>query len=353
MTIQNREGRFTATYRKPGYKSISDTFGTRREAESWLATMKARHAMKRDAIEDAKELRATTVAKLLENFRDEVCPERKGCRWEQNRIKHFLQTPWAAMTLDMDIARSLREWRDWRLTKPNPKGVIATPQTVKRDFNLISSIFTFAIKEWGYAMANPAKAVLRPEGADAERETIWEPEHIELFLAHFEFDENKAPERKTDYIPWFIIIANATGLRRRSLVQTQLAWIDLKTRGITYKSELMKNGLPYRCPLSQEAVRWIAKLVEHQRAKGSDRLFDIHEESLTTLYGQERAVLAEKHPEVAGLRLHDLRHTYSTWLVGTKKIALADFMKITGRRSMKEALRYYNPKVQDLAAMLD
>ena len=145
-------GRFRAVVRRTGYKTRSRIFPTKRLAESWARSIETEmdRARYRDPGEDLK----TTVRELLEKFRDEVTPGRKGGRWESVRLDMLLRTAdFVERRLDQLRVEDIRTWRDTRLKQ-------VSNASVNRELNLISGVFSHAIKEWGLPLQeNPVHLV--------------------------------------------------------------------------------------------------------------------------------------------------------------------------------------------------
>lgn len=341
--------KWRALIRVSGHRSESKSFRLKRDAQAWAAERE--RALRNGVSTSFGDLRSITVGDLLTKFKDEVTPARKGAKWESNRLEALNKEPWARMNLTQDVAAALRSWRDSRLT--GVKG-----QTVNRDLNLLGSVFTHAIKEWGLTIVNFSHQVKRPKTEGGERDTVWTDADVKLFLDYFKFDETVKPEKSSDYIPWVILIARLTGLRRSNVCEIHAErgsapWFDPAVPCVHYTKEYTKNGTDYDCPLSKRAVEVLRALAEHRGNRG--RLIEPTADTVTTLFSQHRAELAKTHPHVKGLRLHDLRHTWTTEMVPRVAAAGASEMtmaKISGRRSVRSLFRYFNPKAADLAGLL-
>src|SRR3546814_4409106 len=97
------------------------------------------------------------MTEALQRYADEISPTKRGARWEQIRINAFIrdhnlfQRPIASFT-GPDIA----EWRNKRLRK-------VAASSVNRELCLLSSVFTYAMKEWHMGITfNPCSLVTKP-----------------------------------------------------------------------------------------------------------------------------------------------------------------------------------------------
>ena len=136
--FQRRGNAWRVQVRLRGH-ALSATFDTREEARAWAAAQEARI----EAGAKAKDGRAAflTPADLFRRYRDEVSPGKRGGRWEAIRLDMLCRSPLFATPLRDFGPEDVARWRDARL-----KSVAAS--SVNRELNLVSAVFTTAIKEW-------------------------------------------------------------------------------------------------------------------------------------------------------------------------------------------------------------
>lgn len=383
VSIIIRTGRYA-----PPAKPLVKTFPKRDLALARQWGLDRESELARGAQVDHRAIRATQVKDLLARFRDEVCPTRKGGRWETNRLNAYLREPWAYLMLDDDIASALTVWREERI-RPKNGGKGIKPQSFNRDYNLLRAVFKAARLDWNIKIANPMEDVRRLKVEGGGRKTTWTPEDSQLFATHLGFDEDKPPFTSREELAWALVLADETGVRRGALALTEIAWVDLSRRCIHYPANVIKNGETYDCPLSRTAMRLIEKLIEHRKAplppgtnqdgdrpwlrRGQQRigdssrrhrLFHSSPDTLGNRLAEARAELAKLHPEQAehllDLDLHALRHTYTTRLVSKLRATKMDetvqkinLLAITGRKSLRELQGYFHPEAEDLAGFLD
>lgn len=342
-------GKWRAQIRRKGHPQVSKVFRLKADAEAWARNIEAK--IEGGGTYALQELRSTTVGDLIERYRLDVAPHRKGWKWDNNRCLSLKTTWWAAMDLTQEIPRALLHWSNERLNGLDGQRKVSAA-TVNRDLNLISSIFQHAIKrlQIGLPNGNPVSKVPRPQVRGGERNVTWTDQDLHLLLKHLEFDMAVAPSSVRSYLGWVLLIARHTGLRLGNVVGIKMARIDLERRCVHFGQDEVKNNEDYDCPLSTTAAVVIAKLMTYR--EGHSRLFVSNVSSIGTMLRAEHRAAAAKHPQLAGLRTHDLRHTWTTEMVPKVPNALT-MMKISGRRTFKSLARYYNPKVEDLAKLLD
>jgi integrase len=341
-TFQTRNGRVTVTIRKKGHRAMSRTFATHFLAAQWAKEIERN--IERGGLFDYSTLRTTTVGDMIAQYRDEVVPQHRGYKWETNRANALLKEPLSLLALEDNLPAAFRLWRDERL-------LAVAASTVNRDLNFLSAIFSHARKEWGVPIENPIGQVKRPKVVGGARDVVWTDDQLKLFVAHLEFDRERAPKTVREWLGWFLQLLVLTGVRRQALAATKIEWIDIAGRSIHYPANVIKNGEKYDCPLRADACVLFERLISYRGASG--RLFKPPSDTFTTVFGLVRAEIARTVPAVAQLRMHDLRHTWTTKIARSTKVNQLTLLKMSGRKSMQELARYYNPRARDLADMLD
>jgi integrase len=124
-----------------------------------------------------------------------------------------------------------------------------------------------------------------------------------------------------DYLWWFVLISLRTGLRYSNVVGSEekpgLLWrhVDLESGTVEIEARLMKNDLNYRVPIHAELLAELKELL-----RSMDRIPDPGERVVPGFRdGQELKYAFAGALERSGLgkrgfRLHDLRHTFLSWL---------------------------------------
>lgn len=330
-----KDGRWRAQVRKAGFKPRSKIFPTERQAKVWARGLEAE--MDRAQYREPGDSLRVTVRSLFEKFRDQVSPTRKGARWETVRINNFLKTvDFIERRLDQLQPDDIRAWRDARLQT-------VTSASVNRELNLMSGVFSHAMKEWSVPLReNPVHLVKRPPNSKPRKQR-WSEEQIQALLSAAQFDESKQPIRGRDYVGWALLLAIETAMRLGEMCSMRVAHVHLAERYVELHDT--KNGDSRQVPLSTRAGELLAKLIERKGPK--ERVFPLPSESLG-LYFREARDKAGLH----GVRFHDTRHEAATRL--SKKLAnVLELSAVTGHRSLQSLKIYYNPKAQELAAKLD
>ena len=80
---------FQALIRRKGYPAQTRTFESIKDAKDWAREVEAK--MRRGEFTDLSEAEATTLGELLERYRQEVTPEKRGHVKENYRVLQLLQ----------------------------------------------------------------------------------------------------------------------------------------------------------------------------------------------------------------------------------------------------------------------
>lgn len=332
-------GRWRAVVRRAGYKTRSAILPTKKLADTWARDIESQMDSRR--YKDPDRHARDSVATIFERFRDEVCPARKGCRWEVVRINKLLrEAEFMQRRITALKAADIREWRNARLKQ-------VSPQSVNREMNLVGSVFTYAIEEWDYAFAgNPVHEVGRPEGGGGKpRYRRWSDEELKKICDAAGYDPSVPPVRGNDFVPWALMLMIETAMRPGEFCEARVQDVNLKGRCLVLHDS--KNGDARNVPLSKRAVQILEVLV---RGKSADqKLIPMTSQSLSCRY---REVRRKAGLAGANLRFYDGKHEAISRL--SKRFAnVLELSAVTGHRSLQSLKHYYNPTVEDLAARLD
>ena len=333
-----KNGGYRAVIRKTGFKTRSQIFPTRQAAKNWAREIEGNMDARR--YKDPAKFAKDTIGALFEKYRDEVVPHRKGKRWDKVRINYLLrEAEFVKRRVPELTPQDLREWRDGRLNE-------VQPQSVNRDMNLISSIFSHAMKEWDYPwMVNPVHEVARPKGASGKpRNRRWSDAELEAILKASNYDPERPPVIGKDYVPWGLLLIIETAMRPSEFCNAKVADVQIERRCLVLHDS--KNGDSRNVPLSSKAVKIVATLVKNKRP--SDTLFPITSQTLGVYYRDVRKAAGLQD---ADLRFYDGKHEAISRMAPKFRDAV-ELSKVTGHRDLKSLSVYYNPTVDELADKL-
>jgi integrase len=275
-----------------------------------------------------------TVKRVFERYRDEVSLGKKGRRWEQVRIDRFLRTViWVNKLATRVTSQDLKAWRDKRLTE-------VQGSSVNRELNLISAIFTYAMKEWDLPLEmNPVKLVKRPPKGKARNRRVAASELEKLWGSTNGKVPRKGYGAVRDYVPWVYEFGIETAMRLGEMCA--LRWEDVNLeKGYAFVRD-SKNGDSRYVPFTPRARELLDKLPRH-----AELVFPVASESLGATYRKIAKAL-----KIVDLRIHDTRHEGTTRLAKKLRDPLT-LASVTGHKDLKSLKVYFNPTPEELVDML-
>jgi len=304
----------------------SRVFRTKREATTWAAIREG------ELLDDSNKRLCDlfTLRQLLEQYRDEVSPTKRGERWEFVRINAMLKGSLPiAKTLSHCTTEILGKWRDARMQQVSAGAVL-------RDIGLLSAIFEYARRELKWVDVNPIKDLRKPRQPD-HRNIIISKAQIKALLKTLGYKPHQPIRTMQQSVAACFLLALRTGMRAGEL--TGLEWNRVFDN---YCRLPVTKTTPRDVPLSKKALRIIARM----RGFDDDLVFGLKSQTLDALFRRARDKAG-----LSGFVFHDSRHTAATNIA--KKVDVLTLCKIFGWSDPKQAMIYYNPKAADLAKMLD
>jgi integrase len=306
----------------------SATFDTKAQARAW--------ASKRET-----QLREQSHGKLpdhsfleaIERYLSEVSVKKKTHENEVKRMAFFkreykklCQKQLAKVTTD-----DLVQWRDSRLKE-------VQGATVRREANILASLFTVARKEWKWIKESPMADLTLPPPSKHRDRRITQDEIDRLCLAA-NWDNN-VPVNSTQQIIIAFLFAIETAMRAGEIVGLTWDRIYLKDRYLVLTET--KNGTKRNVPLSKRAVELLTLL------KGLDKkqVFTCNSQSFDTLWRKLR-----DRCQITDLHFHDTRHEACTRLA--RKLEVLDLARMIGHKDLRSLMVYYNATASEIATRLD
>ena len=131
---------------------MAKTFRTKGDAAAWASEIETEIRAGAGKIRYKK-----TLAEAMVKYKLEVSPKKKGARWDEIRINKLMRELDFVGKLigDVDVT-DISKWRDASLRR-------LAPSTVNRELNVLSAVFTMAVKEWRWCSSNPVRDTKRPK----------------------------------------------------------------------------------------------------------------------------------------------------------------------------------------------
>lgn len=317
-SIRLRGATWRAELYKDGHRE-SASFPTKRQAVAW--------AQQREAELVGARLPDHSVSDALVRYAREVAPRHKGAKWEKTRLTALERDSLAGVRLPALRSIHIAEWRERRLQA-------VSGATVRREMNLLQSVFRACRKDWGWLTADPIKDVDRPPNPPSRRRRISQDEIDRLTLA-LGYDGG-APETVSDRIALAFLFALETAMRSGEILG--MTWADVGAKSVTLPRT--KNGDVRRVPLSLRAREILALL-----PKDRPTAFDVDPAVKDALFRRARDAA-----QIKNLHFHDSR-AEAIWRL-SKKLDVMELARVIGHRDLKSLMHYYNADPDELADRL-
>ncbi|RVE99712.1 site-specific integrase [Sinorhizobium meliloti] len=327
-TIRKLRGRWQAQVRRRGMKPRCKSFDSKLEAEKWARELEAQ-VDRFGAAPDTRILESTTLSELLERYKLEVSPTKRGAVQEIQRIDVLKRHEIAYRTMVGLSLQDISSFRDERL-----RSVAAS--TAVRELAILSHVIEVAIRDWGMPLSrNVVKLVRRPVIKNERKRRLEGDEEQRLLDA---CAGGKIPFFKT-----LIIVAIETGMRRGEILGLHWSDISHNRRVITLK--MTKNGSGREVPLSQRAFEALAAW-RSVASPEQPRVFLMAPGSLEQAWYR---LLVRAN--VKGLRFHDLRHEGVSRLF-ERGLNVIEVSSISGHKELRMLKRYTHLSADDLVGRL-
>lgn len=331
--FQKRGTSWRAIIRRKG-KTLTATFDTKAQAEEWATKTEALIIEGKEptaAVETVK-VEGKTATELFTRYADEVSPGKRGSRWEKIRLTALgkfdvFQRPAISLT-----GPDLADWRDERLKT-------VKSSTVNRELNLISAVFTHAIREWRLGMTiNPVHLISRPRNPKARTQRVSLTDR-QTIIKELGWDGESRPVDSKQWAAFAFYLALETAMRKGEILR--LTWDNVHMADRYAHLPMTKNGDARDVPLSSAAVA-LLRLV----ARRDGPVVPITSGNFDKLFREARQRCKLTH-----VRMHDSRREAATTM--SRKLAnVLELAAVTGHRDLKTLRIYYAPKPGDLAAKL-
>ena len=356
-----------AQIRRKGWPQQTRTFNTQLEAKTW-ATMIERE-MDAGVFVSRSEAEATSFASALELYAKEVTSKKRSSASELSRIRAIQRHPLSLRSLASIRGADMANYRDQRLEEG------LAPATVRRELALISHVFTIARKEWRMeCLNNPVELIRQPSVDDARDRRVlsadvWLTHGNRLVCEHVDELEMIYRHSRSVELPKIMLFALETAMRRSEMAYLLRNNVSLEKRVALLP--MTKNGSARGVPLSSKAVEVLSQLPQREDGRFfrsrpdtitkafADALEDArksYEEGLMQHFKQEKISLQKSEklinsdPFLKDMRFHDLRHEATSRLA--EVFPLHELTKITGHQDTRMLMRYYHPRIEDLAKKL-
>ena len=201
------------------------------------------------------------------------------------------------------------------------------PGTCNRSLILIRYAFNLAIKwEIPGVTVNPSKDVSLFDDSNKKERYLTQDETQRLYQS-----VQKSDNPMLQYIIPMLIL---TGARKREVLDAKWEDFDLDRR--QWRIPITKSGRPRHVPLSDGVLRLLAQV---PRQEGCPYVFPNPKTGKPFVSFFNSWNTARKQAGIADVRVHDLRHSFASFLVNAGR-SLYEVQRILGHTQIKTTQRY-------------
>lgn len=334
-TIRKRNGKWEVQVRRHGFPAKTRSFQSKADAKEWATEIERRHD-RQELGPDRKALKNIALAELVERYRDEVVPQKRGSSVETILLNRFLRYPICKKPLSDLTTADFASYRDQRLKEiPRRRTKPITAKSLKRELSPLPHMFRHAAIEWEIPVSNPLDG-LKLRAIDNKRERRLLAGELERLLEATKKARNKL-------VAPIILFALETAMRRGEMLSIQFRHIDFERSTLTIPTT--KNGYVRVIPLTERAVA-ILKALRPENAKPTDRPFPMTPIALRLQW--DRLVM---RAGIDDLNFHDLRHE-SISRFFEMGLSVPEVASISGHRTLTQLMRYSHASHEAVRAKL-
>ena len=317
-SIRKRNNRWEVRVRRSGQPTQTKTFTLKSDAQQWAR--EAEIALEKGELLQKPRANPTTLGESVKRYLVEVAIHHKGVASERYRLWAMADRLGKAKPMTIITSKDIASYKVERQKE-------VTSASVRRELNLLSSLFETAINEWGIiTLNNPVTGVKRPSDSVARDRRLTPTEKEQLL--------SESLRKNNKQLHLAILIALNTGMRQGEILKLTWDNIDFDRNHITVRDT--KNG-SNRVIVLSSALR--GALVNVQRTH--ETLFTITASGLQQSFRKLTTRL-----QIRNLRFHDLRHEAisSFFEMG---LSVPEVQLMSGHRTLDQLMRYSHSSLQN------
>lgn len=315
---------YCAEVRVKGHPGLSQTFDRQSEAMRWAEDMEK-------ALRNGGYVgNAPPDNMLFDDALNKYLAETSSKKAESTHRRELYQS----RSLHYFFGRTLKEITPARAAQFREKrSAEVQPATVIKDLNLLSHIYTTAIREWGVETTNPLSIIRKPKTPPGRLRFLTSTEIVKLL------EESRKGHRPNLYN--FILLQLHTGMRPSE--GADLTWSQIDFDGRIIDLQETKTD-PRRVPLTVPAIETLADLVPTGGFDCNEYVFLPKDPKMThrlrpNQYFRESFEAAVKRANINDFHMHDLRHTAASYLI-MNGVDLRTVADILGHKTISMTMRY-------------
>jgi len=322
-SLRKRNNRWEVRVRRSGQPTQTKTFTLKSDAQQWAREVEI--ALEKGELLQRPKVNLITMEDAVRRYLEEVAIFHKGVVSEKYRLNSMIKRFGKTKPINKITSEDIANYKLERQTE-------VTSASVRRQLNLLSSIFNIAKNEWGIiALNNPVSAVKRPSDSVARdrRLTLTEKEQL--------LSESLKTGSHQLYLA--ILIGLNTGMRQGEILKLKWNDFDFDRNQIIVRDT--KNG-------SNRVIVLSGTLRDdlYKKPITQETLFTITASGL-----QQRFRKLTIRLQIRNLRFHDLRHEAisSFFEMG---LSVPEVQLMSGHRTLDQLMRYSHSSLENIKTKL-
>ena len=223
-SLRKRNNRWEVRVRRSGQPTQTKTFTLKSDAQQWAR--EAEIALEKGELLQKPKVCPITLRDAVGRYLDEVAIHHKGVASERYRLWAMVSRLGKSKPITAITSKDIASYKVERQKE-------VTSASVRRELNLLSSLFETAINEWGIiTITNPVTAVKRPSDSVARDRRLTSVEKKQLL--------SESLRTGSHQLHLAILIALNTGMRQGEILKLKWDDIDFIRNQITVRDT--KNG---------------------------------------------------------------------------------------------------------------
>ena len=323
-SIRKRNKRWEVRVRRSGYPTQTKTFTHKSSAQTWAR--EAELALEQGTLTCRRQRLSMTLEEAVHRYLAEVSIHHKGHDVERYRLLSLLERLGHTRSLAAITSKEIATLKTDRLQ-------LVSSGAVRRELNLLSSLFETAKNEWGaISLSNPVRAVKRPTDSAARDRRLTPAERHQLL--------SEAAKLRNSQLYLSILIALETAMRQGEILN--LRWDDVDMdRGIISVRDA-KNGHNRKVVMSNRLATHLATV-----QRSDNDLFSIKSSGLQQAFRKLTRQL-----QMHDLRFHDLRHEAISAFF-ERGLTVPEVQLMSGHRTLDQLMRYAHATSQAVKSKIN
>ena len=318
-SLRKRNNRWEVRVRRSGQPTQTKTFTLKSDAQQWAR--EAEIALEKGELLQKPQCSPITLERAVNRYLEDVATHHKGITSERYRLGAMVKRLGKTRPITAITSKDIASYKVERQKE-------VTSASVRRELNLLSSLFETAKNEWGIAaLNNPVTAVKRPPDSVARDRRLTPAEQEQLL--------SESLRKNNKQLLLAILIALNTGMRQGEILKLTWDDIDFDRNHITVRDT--KNG--------SNRVIVLSSLLRNEllnAKQNEEKLFTITASGLQQSFRKLTTRL-----QIRNLRFHDLRHEAisSFFEMG---LSVPEVQLMSGHRTLDQLMRYSHASIEQI-----